>query len=111
MQSFDIDTGQPIAGMAHLRQSIRDILTTPIGSRVMRPEYGSRLFELIDASMNGPGLSRVVAATAEALDQWEPRLKVTRITPQAISPGKLSIDIEGVYLETGRTITFQGIQI
>ena len=31
-----------------IEESIKDILLTPLGSRVMLPEYGSRLFELID---------------------------------------------------------------
>jgi phage baseplate assembly protein W len=32
---------KPLAGIEHLRQSIRDILTTPIGSRIMRRDFGS----------------------------------------------------------------------
>ena len=34
---------------AHLNQSIADILTTPIGTRVMRPDYGSNIPRLIDS--------------------------------------------------------------
>ena len=41
-------TGRTITGAAHLAQSIADVLTTPIGSRVMRREYGSLLPDLID---------------------------------------------------------------
>lgn len=36
-------TGGAIDRLAHIRQSIADILTTRIGSRVMRREYGSQL--------------------------------------------------------------------
>ena len=32
------DSGQALTGIAHLKQSIRDILSTPLGSRRMRPE-------------------------------------------------------------------------
>lgn len=31
--------GAPLSGVAHLQQSIKDILTTPLGSRRMRQEY------------------------------------------------------------------------
>ena len=41
-------TGEGISGTAHLRQSVFDILQTPTGSRVMRRDYGSTLFTLID---------------------------------------------------------------
>ncbi|MEN1410054.1 GPW/gp25 family protein, partial [Pseudomonas aeruginosa] len=45
-------TGGAIDRLAHIRQSIADILTTRIGTRVMRREYGSQLPELIDAPFN-----------------------------------------------------------
>ncbi|MCV6588938.1 MAG: hypothetical protein OIF57_07920 [Marinobacterium sp.] len=48
MQGMDSVTGKPLADMAHIRQSITNILTTPIGTRVMRRDYGSVLPDLID---------------------------------------------------------------
>lgn len=41
-------TGAAIADLDHTRQSLSDILGTPIGSRVMRRDYGSLLSDLID---------------------------------------------------------------
>ena len=41
-------TGKRLEGNAHLAQSIADILTTPLGTRLMRHDYGSLLPELID---------------------------------------------------------------
>ncbi|MGB2553928.1 GPW/gp25 family protein, partial [Campylobacter sp. MOP51] len=35
-----------------VEDSIKDILLTPLGSRVMLPEYGSRLYELIDRKID-----------------------------------------------------------
>ena len=49
---MNAETGRELTGLEHLKQSIADILNTPIGSRVMRRDYGSRLFELIDAPIN-----------------------------------------------------------
>ena len=58
--------GRAVSGLAHLRQSVRDILTTPLGSRVMRRDYGSGLFKLIDRPLNGVTLAALYAATADA---------------------------------------------
>ena len=46
------DNGLEITEIEHIKQSIQDILLTPIGSRVMRREYGSLLFQLIDSPTN-----------------------------------------------------------
>jgi len=36
MTGIDASTGKALGGIAHVRQSVRDILTTPLGTRVMR---------------------------------------------------------------------------
>lgn len=64
----------------HLRQSIHDILTTPLGTRLMRREYGSLLPFLIDSPANDATRLRLMAATATALIRWEPRIKVSKVT-------------------------------
>lgn len=48
MLGMNAHTGQPLAGLDHLRQIIADILSTPLNTRVMRRDYGSRILELID---------------------------------------------------------------
>ncbi|MBX9858997.1 MAG: GPW/gp25 family protein [Sphingomonas sp.] len=89
MIGVDATTGRQLAGDAHLAQSIGDILSTPIGSRVIRRDYGSTLFELIDQPMNALGRLRLFAATAEALRRWEPRFRLTRVGI-AQAPGELA---------------------
>ena len=64
---MNAETGRELTGLEYLKQSIADILNTPIGSRVMRRDYGSRLFELIDAPINRSTVVDIVAETAEAL--------------------------------------------
>ncbi len=39
MKGMSAETGKALEGLEHLKQSITDILTTPIGSRIMRREY------------------------------------------------------------------------
>jgi phage baseplate assembly protein W len=90
-------TGRAITGLEHLRQSVGDILSTPIGSRVMRREYGSLVPELLDHPDNDATRVRLNAAVAGALMRWEPRIRLTRITmardPDV--PGRCEITLTG----------------
>lgn len=89
-------TGTALTADAHLAQSIGDILATPLGSRVMRRDYGSLLFELVDRPINGAIRMLLHAATAIALRRWEPRLRLTRVILQGEPQGgHLTIRIEG----------------
>ncbi|XPV77934.1 MAG: GPW/gp25 family protein [Desulfovibrio sp.] len=108
---MDANTGKHLTDLAHLRQSIRDILTTPIGSRVMRREYGSRLPELVDAPLNAETTLEIYAATAEALDTWEKRFKLESVHVDAAEEGSFSLTVYGEYRPTGKSITMEGIVI
>ncbi|ECS2763660.1 TPA: GPW/gp25 family protein, partial [Salmonella enterica subsp. enterica serovar Bovismorbificans] len=66
--------GQVIADTDHLRQSVRDILLTPQGSRLARREYGSLLSALIDQPQNPALRLQIMSAVYVALNRWEPRL-------------------------------------
>jgi len=94
-----------------LRQSIVDILSTPIGSRVMRREYGSQLFSLIDAPLNRSSVMDLYAATAEALKRWEPRFVLTKIQASMPDSGTVLLDLTGNYLPDGQQVTLQGIEV
>lgn len=96
MIGMSATTGKTLSDTAHLAQSIADILTTPLGSRVMRRDYGSLLFDLIDRPVNSAMRLLLQAATAVALKRWEPRLRLTRVTLQGeAAAGRLTIGIEG----------------
>ncbi len=93
-------TGRRLGAIAHLQQSVADILTTPIGSRVMRREYGSLLPALIDQPDNLATQTRVMSAIASALMRWEPRLQVDKVTMRRDPerPGRADIELTGTYL-------------
>lgn len=102
---MDRTTGCHITGMEHLKQSIADILTTPLGSRLERRTYGSLLPGLIDAPDNAVTRLRCYAAIASALMKWEPRLRVTRIALESgDQPGRATVTLEGEYRPTGRAV-------
>jgi phage baseplate assembly protein W len=46
----------------------------------MRRNYGSRLFELIDAPLNSATSLLMSAATAGALAKWVPEILLSRVT-------------------------------
>ncbi|WP_375622656.1 MULTISPECIES: GPW/gp25 family protein [unclassified Bartonella] len=108
---MDRTTGKPLTGIDHLRQSIIDILSTRIGSRVMRRDYGSRVAELIDAPINNSFSVALYAAVAEALDKWEPRFKLKKIDFKWSEAGQVSLSFEGIYLPSGKPITMEGLLI
>ncbi|PPD36017.1 MAG: phage baseplate protein [Methylomonas sp.] len=110
MTGINNTTGKALDGIEHLKQSIRDILRTPIGTRVMRRDYGSRLFDLIDAPMNSQTIIDIVAATADALDRWEPRLLLERVILNSGSDsGRINLTLFGKYRPNGQPITLDGI--
>ena len=89
---------------AHLAQSIADILTTPIGTRVMRPDYGSNIPRLIDQPMNKGWKLKVFAAAASALDKWEPRIRLDKVAVIAIGAGYIEISLDYIIRETGESV-------
>lgn len=101
MTGMDAATGAPLAGLDHLRQSIARILSTPLGSRVCRRDFGSLLPELLDQPMNPLGRMRLLAATAQALLRWEPRLRITsvQLLPVDAAAGSYALAIDGQRLD------------
>lgn len=108
MKGMDAKTGRSISGLAHLYQSIGQILTTPLASRLKRRPFGSEIPDLIDAPDNGATRVRVYAAIATALMRWEPRLTLTRVqlSTEATESGAgvQVVDIEGTTTDTGDAV-------
>lgn len=100
MIGMDRHTGRTLSAEAHLAQSIRDILTTRKGSRVMRRDYGSDVPALLDAPINGQTLTAFFAAVHEALARWEPRVRIDRVQLVESGDGYVEIEIEGVWEDT-----------
>lgn len=89
------DTGKAITETDHLRQSVRDILLTPQGSRLARREYGSLLSALIDQPQNPALRLQIMAAVYVALQRWEPRLQIDTITINSSMDGAMVIELAG----------------
>lgn len=111
MQGLNALTGETIADLEHLRQSVRDILTTPIGSRVLRRGYGSRLLELVDKPFTQSLRLEIIAETVGAILKWEPRIEVSDVILQSHTPGAVVLDLRGVYIPEGREIHVEGVLV
>ena len=99
-------TGGAIGEREHISQSVTDILSTRIGTRVMRREYGSLLPELVDHPFNDFTRLRVYAAAVMALMRWETRISLSRVQfVGANMQGQASIDLEGSVVDTNEPLS------
>lgn len=108
---MDAKTGKALEEIDHLKQSIIDILTTPVNSRIMRRSYGSRLLELVDKPINRDLTLEIYAATAEALGKFERRFKLEKVKIEGVKEGRVTLNLEGVYLPEGKFINISGIVV
>ena len=79
-----------------VRESIHLILMTAKGERVMRPDFGSGLYDFVFASMSVTVMGSIQAAVKDALVQWEPRAQILSVNVEAEQGevGRLNIDVE-----------------
>ena len=99
---MDRNTGRRIDGTGHLRQSIADIITTPLGTRLERRTYGSLVPAVIDQPANAATRLRCYAAIASALMNWERRLRLTRVALEpGERPGQAIVSVQGEHRSTG----------
>lgn len=111
MRGMNAGTGKELEGLDHLKQSIADILSTRIGTRVMRRDYGSNIPNLIDRPVTAEFAVDIYMALAEALDRWEPRLRLRETSFVPLGEGAIEFGLTGDYLPDGKIISLNGIVI
>ena len=95
---LDAATGGTVVGWAHVVQSLRDIFHTRFGSRVMREWYGSFVPTLLGNLITPAEITPFFAAITSAIEQWEPRFRVTQIQVVKVTrDGQLHIFIAGEF--------------
>ena len=82
-------------GEEGIRQSIWMILGTSPGERVMRPDFGCGLHDLVFGVNNAATATAVAGAVRDALATWEPRIDVLDVyaVPDPSQPNLLLIEI------------------
>lgn len=88
-----------------VRQSILLILRTAKGERVMRPDFGSGLSELVFAPLSTSTTALAQQAVEEALTRFEPRIELVKVeaTPDRQESGRLLIEVEYRVRQTDST--------
>ena len=79
-----------------VRQSIRIILETARGERVMRPNFGCGIHDLVFEAVDTTTLHRIRSEVEEALRRFEARVDVleVRADEDATAEGKLLVEVE-----------------
>ncbi|QDF42291.2 GPW/gp25 family protein [Bradyrhizobium symbiodeficiens] len=78
-----------------IKESLHIILGTARGERVMRPDFGCGIHELVFQVIDTAMLTRVEAEVRQSIVRYEPRIELTGIVvdPQEATKGELSVNI------------------
>lgn len=79
-----------------IRQAIRIILETAPGERVMRPNFGCGIHDLVFTALDSTTLRRIRSQVEEALQRYEARIELitVNVDDAASAEGKLLVEIE-----------------
>lgn len=86
---------QLTSGAEDLDTSLRVVLSTAPGERLMRPQFGCRIWDLLFEPVNHNTLGLMQGATRDAIAQWEPRVEVTDVVcmPDDHNPYLVRIEV------------------
>ena len=78
-----------------IREAIRIILETAPGERLMRPDFGCGIHDLVFSTISRATLGLFESRLREAIIKWEPRVEIVRvdISTREASNGKLEIEL------------------
>lgn len=79
-----------------IRQAIRIILETAPGERVMRPDFGCGIHDLVFAAVDSTTIERIRSQVSAALRRYEARIEVDAVTVDEAASyrGELKIEVE-----------------
>lgn len=79
-----------------IKEAIWIILSTAEGERVMRPDFGCGIHDLIFSPINTNTINMVESSIREALSRWEPRIEVLNIgvSREKADVGQLLVNID-----------------
>jgi phage baseplate assembly protein W len=77
--SGSIQTVATANGITKINESIHLILTTRPGERIMNPEFGSRIMDLVFEPNDAILQDLLYLYTAEALQRWERRISLEQV--------------------------------
>lgn len=72
-----------VSGDVNVEQSLRILLLTELGQRVMRPDFGCKAGRLVFAPGSLPMLGQLEITVREAIRDWEPRIELESVLAEA----------------------------
>jgi len=110
---FDFGTGQVIlvSNTTDIEQSLRILLSTTLGERVMQPQYGCNIADYLFESLSSTLIGYIKDRVHNAILFYEPRINVENITvtsedsPDLLS-GRFDIMIEYTVPETNSRFNY-----
>jgi phage baseplate assembly protein W len=89
-------TVQSVAYEEDIRQSILIILMTAQGERVMRPDFGCGIHDLVFTSLDSTTLQLIRSSVEDAMRRYEARIELLDVTvdEEATSEGLLLVELE-----------------
>jgi uncharacterized protein len=93
-----VDTSGAIAmghGADDIDANLRVVLITAPGERVMRPQFGCRIWDLLFEPINANTLGLMAEAVRDAVSQWEPRVELddVDIEPDPANQARVLINL------------------
>lgn len=83
-------------GVENIDLSLRAIFATAPGERLMRPDFGCAIWELMFDPLNHNTLGLMAHSVREAVGQWEPRIELERVDV-TVAPSGVSVLIDITY--------------
>jgi phage baseplate assembly protein W len=85
-----------------IKESLRILLSTGLGERIMVPDFGCNLWRQVFQSMTTTLQTEIAGLVRQAILDWEPRIDVldVQVLPEAGIDGRLLISIDYVIRRT-----------
>lgn len=85
-----------------IKESLRILLSTRLGERIMRPDYGNALHNMVYHNMDLTARTQLRAAIENAILFWESRINLTKVSFDMSEErdGKLNILLEYTIRQT-----------
>jgi phage baseplate assembly protein W len=74
----DLGSIKKSSGADNIMASIKRILTTRLGERVMMPDYGSNIWRYLFEPIDAITKDQIKVAVVDAIRKWEPRIELTK---------------------------------
>jgi len=81
------------SGADDINSSLRMVLMTAPGERVMRPQFGCRIWDLLFEPVNATTLGLMAEYVRDAVSQWEPRVVLDSVVVEPRQHDHATVDI------------------